>query len=70
MKTIAIDNGEAVCANCKHYIQHYMRVFSGKSSEFVELRPVNYGHCIYPRVKDRKPGDSCGLFEQGNREVF
>lgn len=70
MKVFAIEESEQVCANCKHYIQHYMRVERGDSGEFVELRPVNYGHCIYPRVKDRKPGNSCGLFVQGNREVF
>jgi len=41
---------EEVCANCKHYCQHYS-LGSKLSSPYW----VNCGHCIFPRLKNRKP---------------
>ena len=63
MKVIHIQKTEQVCCNCKHYIQHYITVCFGHANEYMEVRPVNFGHCTFPRVKSRKPGDSCGYFE-------
>ena len=62
-KIYNIDEREEVCANCKHYIQHYTR------SRIWGISPCNAGHCIYPRFKDRKPGTpACGYFGFGELE--
>lgn len=57
MKTYEIPDTEEVCANCEHYIQHYRRIrdYRGVST----FSAVNAGHCTYPKVKERKPCDSC-----------
>ena len=52
---------EDVCANCQHFIQHYH-----KYSNF-DYVAVNCGHCIYPRVKDRKPSETCDNFNSRNQ---
>lgn len=53
-----IKENEEVCANCQYYRQHYVM---GKS--FVDgFTAVNHGHCTYPRVKDRRPGETCERF--------
>jgi len=45
-----------VCRNCQHYRQHYLL-----DSE--TAIPVNCGHCVYPRLKKRKPQSSaCRYF--------
>lgn len=36
------------CQNCRHFRQHY--VSDGKRYD-----PAYCGHCVYPRVKTRKP---------------
>lgn len=58
-----IDEHEEVCANCKHYIQHWV-----KSTRLNDLSPCNAGHCLYPRMKARKPGQTCEHFEFGSWE--
>lgn len=55
-RPIWILEDEAVCANCIHYRKHY-----GKAGE--KYFPINAGHCVYPRIKDRKPGNTCLHFE-------
>ncbi len=53
---------EAVCANCRHYVQHY-------TVERKLAFPTNCGHCVYPRLKDRRPGTAaCGYFEKRRKE--
>ena len=56
MRPIGILEGEEVCANCKHYVQprYY---FLG------HYPAANCGHCHYPRVKHRLPGQTCRRFE-------
>lgn len=64
MKFIGVQEGETVCANCAHYIQHYTlsRYTPGG------LLAVNAGHCTYPRIKDRKPGAcACEHFAERKR---
>ena len=39
---------EKICQTCVHFLQH----FAKRKSSYV---PVDCGHCIYPRVKPRKP---------------
>lgn len=40
---------EATCADCTYFCQHYIY--------FLEMRydTIPCGHCIYPRLKHRKP---------------
>ena len=38
------------CENCKHFVQHYFELNKKYST-------VHCGHCIHPRVKNRKPDE-------------
>lgn len=58
MKEFCIGEDEAVCANCRHYHQHYAKWVDGK------MRAVFNGHCVYPRNKNRCPSDTCANFEK------
>lgn len=62
MVLYGIEENEEVCANCEHFCQHYTekRYRDGRCG-FVA---VNYGHCVEPRVKERKPCDTCGRFQR------
>ena len=52
-----IKENEEMCANCKYFIQHYRRI------EAFDYETVCIGHCTYPRVKFRKPWETCKYFE-------
>jgi len=39
---------ENICQTCKHFRQHFTR----RNHSYIE---VDCGHCVYPRVKTRKP---------------
>lgn len=45
--------GKQVCCNCTHYYQHYRK---GKKRYSI----VAWGHCGYPRIKARRPDQTCG----------
>lgn len=48
------------CGNCAHYRQHY--ILSKACCE-----GVNCGHCVYPRLKHRKPNDKvCTNYQYRN----
>lgn len=47
---------DRVCANCKHFVQHYIRIGG-------QLGPCNAGHCTEKRHKNRKPTQTCEGFE-------
>ncbi len=49
--------GERVCCTCAHYYQHYRK---GKKGYF----EVNCGHCVFPRLKGRRPDQSCEHWEE------
>lgn len=40
---------EQICQNCEHYYHHYIRYKRGR------YVPINDGHCVFPRVKNRTP---------------
>lgn len=42
------------CYNCTHFYQHYSK----------EGYEIYAGHCSYPRIKPRNPGDTCQNFER------
>ena len=44
--------GKKVCCNCVHYFQHY-----GKRKRGYHV--LNCGHCCYPRLKTRRPDQTC-----------
>ena len=48
-----IYEGKKVCCTCAHYTQHYRKDLWGYSA-------VHCGHCSFPRVKTRKPNQTCG----------
>lgn len=43
---------DLVCRNCRHFRQHYIQL----GRRYVT---TNCGHCVYPRLKSRRPDDSC-----------
>jgi hypothetical protein len=53
---------ETVCANCSHWMGHYVYIDRGNS-----YVPLSCGHCRYPRLKHRRPGDTCVNFEMLGR---
>lgn len=54
---IEISERETVCANCQHFYQHYIK------NDGV-YKACNAGHCCYPRLKNRRPGDVCEKWVQ------
>lgn len=55
-----IKETEEVCANCRNFKQHYIK--GGKYS-IDDYIAVDHGRCIYPKMKYKRPGDSCRNFE-------
>lgn len=56
---------ENICTNCAHYYQHYTRMQDIHYWETIHgFTPVNCGHCVYPRIKLRRPDDTCQNFER------
>ena len=52
------------CQNCKHFYQHYVENMFCKE----RFTPTVFGHCVYPRFKNRKCEDVCGKFERRERD--
>lgn len=44
------------CYYCKYYFLHYARDRHG------HYLSANCGHCFFPRLKSRLPGDVCDKF--------
>lgn len=55
-----------LCINCEHFCQHYIR--GGPPIFTIWWCPLDCGHCIYPRLRDRKAYDTCKHFEQKGKE--
>lgn len=60
MNVIGIPADWECCTNCIHFRQHYVADNLGRVIE--TATPVPFGHCSHPRVKIRKPTDSCPNF--------
>ncbi len=56
------DRTVPMCATCAHYIQHYVKGDQYRGGYL----PTCYGHCSYPRVKQRLPHDLCTHYEKGD----
>ena len=48
------------CENCRHFHRHYVVVQPNPNAAV----PTNFGHCVYPRLKDRMIYDVCQHFEK------
>lgn len=55
--------GQKVCCTCVHFCQHYSYGESPK-----RYRLVFAGHCIYPRIKFRRPDQSCERWRGREKE--
>ena len=47
------------CGGCRHFHRHYVKW--GDDG----YRPVDYGHCVYPRLKKRRTDETCPHWEAG-----
>lgn len=61
MYSIVIGKEERICANCKYFHPHYVKMERG----FQRLRE---GHCSYPRMKSRDFYNSCANFALSDSE--
>lgn len=55
------------CSDCIHFCQHWAPACGVPFINSIRgFHKVNAGHCMYPRIKDRKPGTPvCQYFEHG-----
>lgn len=54
---------EPTCKSCKHFRQHYILFNTNRYD------PIPCGHCVYPRLKHRKPGTpACTHFMEKEKE--
>lgn len=65
MKLYGIDERDTVCANCKHYEQHYVEGL--KEADIEPYVPILWGHCRRT-LKTRRAEDVCPRFSY--REPF
>ena len=53
------DDGDmAICANCKHFYQHYIQIMPR------QYYAISCGHCVHPRNKFREGYDTCEHYEK------
>lgn len=64
MKHFAIPDDSCCCINCHNFRQHYIEDHPGSHLAV----PVFFGHCMYPRVKIRRPSDTCEKFKERENE--
>ena len=52
---------EECCKSCKHFRQHYVKMGRRYSEVFC-------GHCVYPRLKTRKPdAEGCKYYKASSK---
>lgn len=52
-----------MCRDCRYFMQHYIKDYSSYDG----YRECFAGHCVYPRIKDRKRNTrACKYFVEGN----
>lgn len=44
---------EKTCGGCVHFRMHYIKDEDGN------FYPLRFGHCTFPRIKDRAEGQTC-----------
>lgn len=60
--TYYTDPEAAICRNCRFYMAHY--VYLPRERRLNPYVMTECGHCMEPRIKPRRPGDSCQRFER------
>ncbi len=53
-----------VCGNCLYFCRHFIQYPGLK-----DFYAIDYGHCIYPRMKPRMAGESCPHFTVSQPEA-
>lgn len=53
---------EKRCGNCKYFYQHYIRSSRGRYSS------LPYGHCVHPRLKNRRVEEHCPYWKAKEAE--
>ena len=53
---------DVYCGSCGHFIRHYIWYVPPCSPDAGRFMPLGVGHCVYPRMKDRREGQSCPLW--------
>lgn len=51
-----------VCGTCIHYYQHYVL------GDRLKPIPLWYGHCSMPKIKVRRPGETCEHWEENRHD--
>ena len=52
-----------ICGQCEHFHRHYVL-------DEQALMPACCGHCVYPRLKNRRPdAPACGNYVMGERKL-
>ena len=66
---IIVDVSEAVCANCRNFIQHYYR-YNNSGAIAYNFSAVNSGHCVgSTKTRQREPlNKACDKFESSYEE--
>ena len=58
---LGIEPETQVCMNCKHFYRHYVSDVFEKN-----YVPILFGHCSFPRLKNRRVTDTCKHFQPKN----
>ena len=53
---------EERCGNCKYFYKHYTRSSKGR------YLPLDYGHCVHPRLKNRRAKEHCAYWTAADAE--
>lgn len=61
IERIRIMTEDVCCGNCEHFMQHYVWWENGIYSGYTA---TNCGHCMYPRMKDRRAEQCCQHFSK------
>ena len=57
------DKEAPLCVNCRYFHKHYIR-YPWKEKDSAPYVEIDYGHCSYPRIKQKRQWDSCDHFEK------
>jgi len=57
MDAYLFDDAAEMCRCCRYYHKHYIQ--NRERGGFTE---VSYGHCTYPRLKQKRAYDTCDRF--------
>lgn len=53
---------DVYCGSCGRVTRHYIWYVPPCSPGAGRFMPLGVGHCAYPRIKDRREGQSCPLW--------